>query len=368
MTTLIRQAELAGIILLVACGGTNQAPRIASPLGLETAADSLARQYGYWGDAPGASITVLVDTQVLVRKGYGQADLIEGRATTPTTNFRLASFTKQFTAMAILLVAQDGKLALDDSIGRFLTELPPSLSVMKVRQLLNHTSGLLDYEDLIPPEQTTQVSDMDVLNLLRAHDSTLFVPGDRFAYSNSGYVLLGLIVQQASGLRFADFLSQRVFVPLGMTRTVAFEDGISTIPERAYGYSRREGSMEWEFADQSVTSATLGDGGIYSSVEDLAKWARALDAGKLVRSDLLAQAFTPGRLNDGTLTDYGFGWFLREYEGRVSTHHTGSTTGFRTAIRRLPDQRITVIVLTNRDEGDPLKVADAMVDRVLESR
>jgi len=353
----------------LACGQAPQTAPAAAPVGsnIGAYADSLFRAYGD-SNGPGASVIVLQRGQVVFRKSYGEASLEEARAATPTTNYRLASVTKEFTAMATLLVAQDGGLSLDDSISRFFPELPPKLHAITVRNLLTHTSGLLDYEDFVPDTQTVQVHDSDVLRLLIIHDSVLFQPGERWQYSNSGYSMLALIVQKQSGKRFADFLAERIFRPLGMTRTVAFEEGISAVSERAYGYSRREGSAGWNRTDQSNTSAVLGDGGIYTSIDDMTHWAEALDAGKLVRADFLSQAFTPYRLNDGTSAKYGFGWYLAPFAGLPSTWHTGETRGFRNAIRRLPTEGITIIALTNRNEGDPIELVDSLAQRMLARR
>ncbi len=356
-----------GVSLCAVALGCGQAPRrapqpVASNIGAY--ADSLFRAYGD-SNGPGASVIVLQRGQVVFRKSYGEASLDERRAATPTTNYRLASVTKEFTAMATLLVAQDGGLSLDDSISKFFPELPPKLHAITVRNLLTHTSGLLDYEDFVPDTQTVQVHDSDVLRLLTIHDSVLFQPGERWQYSNSGYSMLALIVQKQSGKRFADFLAERIFRPLGMTHTVAFEEGISTVSERAYGYSRREGSSGWTRTDQSNTSAVLGDGGIYTSIDDMTRWAAALDAGKLVRADLLQQAFTPYRLNNGTSAKYGFGWYLAPFADLPSTYHTGETRGFRNAIRRLPTEGITIIALTNRNEGEPIELVDSLAQRML---
>jgi CubicO group peptidase (beta-lactamase class C family) len=366
--TLRSLKRVSSLVLLAACAGS-PAPKDAAPqpAALEAFADSLFRDYATPG-GPGASILVLQEGRLLLEKSYGLAELAQQRRATPNTNYRLASVTKQFTAMATLMVAQDGGLSLDDSITRFFPNLPPALHAITVRHLLTHTSGLVDYEDLIPDSQTAQVHDADVLALLETRDSVQFQPGTRFQYSNSGYALLSLIVAQRSGLGFADFLAQRIFRPVGMSATVAFENGISTVEDRAYGYGRQEGSAGWTPADQSVTSAVLGDGGIYSSVDDLRRWAAALDEGKLVRPDLRAQAFTSYRLTDGKETGYGFGWFVPPFAGRPSTFHTGVTHGFRNAIRRIPSERITVIALTNRDEGDPIVLVDRLAMRVLQGR
>ena len=220
----------------------------------------------YEGAVPGASLLVVRDGKAIIRRSYGLANLEGSVAATPETNFRLASVTKQFTATAILLLVQDGKLKLDDRIRKWLPSLPPAVDSVSITHLLTHTSGIVDYEDVIPEGTKTQVHDADVLRLLESQDSTYFKPGSSYRYSNSGYSLLSLIVERASGMTFAKFLNDRIFVPLGMTHTVAYEEGISTVANRAFGYTTKDG--KWTRKDQSVTSAVLGDGGIYSSIDD----------------------------------------------------------------------------------------------------
>ena len=186
--------------------------------------DALMRNYA--GDVPGAAVLVLRDGQAVVRASYGLADLETGTPTTPETNYRLASVTKQFTAASILLLAEDGRLTLDDRGRTWLPSLPKAAETVTIRHLLTHTSGLIDYEDVIPESFAGQVHDADVLRLLETQDRTYFRPGTGYRYSNSGYALLALIVQRASGKTFATFLRARIFHPLGLQNTVAHEEGI----------------------------------------------------------------------------------------------------------------------------------------------
>jgi CubicO group peptidase (beta-lactamase class C family) len=204
------------------------------------------------------------------------------------------------------------------------------------------------------------VLDKDVLSLLRSIDSVYFPPGAKFKYSNSGYSLLALIVESISGQSFAEFLKKNIFAPLGMNHTLAYQQGVSAVDHRAYGYSRTD--TGFVRTDQSVTSAVLGDGGIYSSVDDLFKWDQALYGESLVRSSLSEQAITPGILNDGSRTTYGFGWFIELHRQSTWYLHEGSTRGFRNAILRIPDQQFTVIILTNRNEGEPIQIARKIAD------
>jgi CubicO group peptidase (beta-lactamase class C family) len=290
------------------------------------------------------------------------ADLEHHVLATPATDYRLASMTKQFTAMATMLLVRDGRLSYDRPVRSVLPELPPAAAGVTIRHLLNHTSGLLDYEDLIPDTQTVQVSDQDVLRLLAARDSVYFPAGTKYRYSNSGYCLLALVIERVSGMAFADFLRQRIFAPLGMTRTLAHVAGRDTVPERAYGYTPDSG--RFVPSDQSVTSATLGDGGIYTSVEDLVQWDQALYTERLVDRASLTLATTPPTL-PGDSAQYGFGWFVDTYRGQRRWRHTGETSGFTNAIQRFPERHTTIIVLTNRNGGTPWTIAERIADLML---
>ena len=304
--------------------------------------DALMREYD--GDVPGASVLVIENGRAVVRRSYGLAD---GQTkSTPATNYRLASITKQFTAAAILALVDDGKLSLDDQAKRWLPSLPAAADGITIRHLLTHTSGLIDYEDVMAEGTTAQLHDADVLRLLESQDRTYFAPGSKYQYSNSGYALLALIVERVSGQTFATFLRERIFLPLGMQNTVAFEEGTSTVPNRAYGTPK----------DQSTTSAVLGDGGIYSSIDDLMKWDAAL------YDPRYEIAFAPRTKTDEPNVDYGFGWRISRHHGERMIWHSGETSGFRNVILRFPDRRLTVIVLTNRSEPKPYAAALAIAD------
>jgi CubicO group peptidase (beta-lactamase class C family) len=324
--------------------------------------DSLFSAYS-GSTVPGASVVVIADGRVVLRRAYGMADLERRVTATPETDYRLASVSKQFTAMAVMLLARDGKLRYDQPVRDFLPELPAAARPETIRHLLNHTSGLVDYEDLVPESRTAQLDDRDVLGLLATKDSAYFAAGSQYRYSNSGYVLLGLIVARASGLSFPEFLRTRIFQPLGMSATVAHVEGSDTVPRRSYGYSPRGGTFVQ--TDQSVTSATLGDGGIYANVDDLARWDQALERNTLIDSATMRLATTPPQLPAGAATEYGFGWFVDQYRGLKRWRHTGETSGFRNAILRFPDRRLTIVILTNRSSGEPQAIAERIADRLL---
>jgi CubicO group peptidase (beta-lactamase class C family) len=310
--------------------------------------DALMRAYE--GGAPGASVLVLHEGKSIVRRAYGCADLEHRVAAVPATNYRLASLTKQFTAAAVLLLIEESRLSLDASIRAWLPSLPAAADPMTLRHLLTHTSGILDYEDLIPAGRRSQLHDADVLQLLESQDRTYFPPGTSYRYSNSGYALLALAAAAAAGMDFASVLRTRIFEPLGMHRTAAHEEGVSTIAHRAFGYSERHG--QWVRTDQNLTSAVLGDGGIYSSVDDWEKWDGALSDDRLLRPESLRLAFTPATPTDDAAVQYGFGWRITG----DTVWHSGESIGFRNAVVRFPG-RLTVLVLTNRDEPGPYPIA-----------
>ncbi len=312
--------------------------------------DGLMQRYD--GRVPGAAVLVLKDGQPVFRRGYGLAVVEDGTPVSPATNFRLASVSKQFTAAAILLLAEDGRLSIDDPLKKWLPGLPAVADAMTLRQLLSHTSGLLDYEDLMDPADTRQVHDIDALHLLQKENRTYFAPGSSYRYSNSGYALLALVVGKASGNDFASFLRQRIFLPLGMTATFAHQDGVDEVPNRAYGYSQIDG--HWQRTDQSTTSAVLGDGGIYSSIDDLAKWDAALYDERLLRRASLQQAFSAATATpEPDVPHYGFGWRING----DALWHSGESIGFRNVIVRYPKQKLTVVVLSNRNDPEPYALA-----------
>lgn len=334
---------------------------------------------------PGAAVLVIKDGVAVFTRGYGVSNLRSLNRIDAHTNFRLASCTKQFTAMAVMLLVHDGKLHYEDRLTDIFPGFPDYGKSITIRNLLNHTSGLLDYEDLMaapapgtPPEEAPQIKDAGVLQLLQRQKTTKFPPGTKWEYSNSGYVVLGMVVERVSGQPFGQFLHDRIFVPLEMNQTVAYEKSKNTVTNRAYGHTHEGGA--WREMDQSPTSATLGDGGVYSSLDDLAKWDRALAQHTLLSEAEMKPAVTPVQVPDGSVREpdgrpaaYGFGWFLNPYQHHSRMWHYGETVGFRTTIQRFPEDKLTIIVLSNRDDLLPanlaLKVADLFLsphDRALQ--
>lgn len=323
--------------------------------------------------SPGLAVIVLRNGKPVFERGDGMANLETKTRIGTNTDFRLASFTKQFTATCIMLLVHDGKLSYDDTLMKIFPGFPAYGSTITVRMLLTHTSGLKDYEDLysaqFPGEddrKIPQIKDARILALMEHQSATDFPPGSQWRYSNTGYAMLAMMVEKITGKPFGEFLHERIFAPLGMSNTLAYEKGKNEVPHRALGYTKKDGA--WIEADQSSTSAVLGDGGIYSNVEDLAKWDRALRKHTLLTSAEMQAAFTPvkvpggAKTDDGSPTEYGFGWFLDPYKGRKRTWHSGTTTGFRTFVDRFVDEGLTIIILCNRDDLQPGKLADSVAD------
>ena len=315
---------------------------------------------------PGLAVLVTRDSLILLEYCAGMADLDPRIPIGSSTNFRLASVTKQFTASAVLMLAAQGSLSLEQSLTDIFPDFPPYGSSITLSHLLTHTSGLADYESLIPDTTTIPVLDRDVLRLLATQETTIFAPGTQFRYSNSGYALLALVVEKVSGMRFADFLREKIFVPLGMAGTLAFENGISTVENRAYGHSR-DGENEGVFleTDQSLTSSVLGDGGIYSSLEDLGRWAEELAHPTVLDPRLLAEAMSAQVATQIEGESYGYGWYVTERSGLRVIRHSGSTMGFRTELQRYPDLGLTIIVLANRADIAAMEIASRLADHII---
>lgn len=340
--------------------------------------------------SPGMAVLVRKNGRTVFDRGYGVTDLKTKTPIDARTGFRLASCTKQFTAMAVMLLVHDGKLRYDEPLTEIFPDFPAYGRSITIRNLLNHTSGLPDYEALMDqasqgqPSRWTadhQIQDAEVLKLLETEDHGKFTPGTKWSYSNSGYVMLGLIVAKVSGEPFEDFLHNRIFKPLKMRDTLAFVKGKNEVPRRAYGHSKQ--GEAFEETDQSATSATLGDGGVYSNLEDLARWDRALAHHTLLSEAEMQAALTPFKLPDGSAplwtsdpgdTDpqagkpvfYGFGWFLDPSNGRPRMWHYGETVGFKTAVERFTADKLTIVILCNRSDIDAAALATRVADVYLE--
>jgi CubicO group peptidase (beta-lactamase class C family) len=338
---------------------------------------------------PGLAILVKRGSDTYFEKGYGVREVGKPGAIDPSTNFRLASVTKQFTAMAIMLLVHDGKLRYEDRLTDIWPDFPEYGKQITVRQMLTHTSGLRDYETLMDVEEKArgprwsaehQIQDAEVLALLKAQTSGEFAAGTKWEYSNSGYVTLGLIVAKVSGMTYGDYLQRRLFGALRMNHTLVHVKGKNEVANRALGYTK-EGAV-FRATDQSPTSATLGDGGIYSNVQDLEKWNDALAKHTLLSQKEMLPAWTSAKKDDGSdyfgsnnssedkqaspvAIKYGFGWFLDTYRGHARQYHDGESIGFRSTIQRFVEGPVTIIILCNRTDLSPHELAEKITDLIL---
>lgn len=338
------------VMLLVYCSAKKDLESKIDDIFLEFNSDS----------KPGASVAVVKSGELIYQKGFGLANLVNKAKIEPKTNFRLASITKQFTALSILLLENAGKLSLDDKLTKFFPEFNHYADDIKIRNVLQHTSGLLDYEEFVNNEDTVQLKDKDVLQILVKQDSTYFKPGSKHRYSNSGYAVLAILVERLSHMSFAKFLEQKIFNPLDMNNSVAYEKGITRIPYRSLGYTKTD--TGFVNSDQSLTSAVLGDGGIYSSTIDLLKWDHEVNSPTLLPKEKFYKVFEKGKNSKGEEFDYGFGWRLDPYKNYFRPYHTGGTSGYSNIYMKIPKLDLTIIVLINIKNYDAKGYAERVAD------
>lgn len=333
-------------------------------------------------NAPGMAAMLVRNGSIEYRKVFGFANLESRTPITPDTQFLLASLTKQFTAMAIMILSERHKLQFDDSLAKFCPEFPAYARTITIRNLLNHTAGLTQYDDILgvkldenyfrsskSPPAAHELTAAEVLQLLSRQEKLRFPPGDKFEYSDSAYVVLGQIIERVTGERYAEFLKETIFDPLEMRETLVVDERKQKVPRLALGYAKRDG--KWRDITYSPENSVYGEDGIYSTINDLYKWDQALYTEKLVRRSTLEVAFTPGRNNEGKeiTTDvlprpssYGFGWFISSLHGEKVVEHSGGWSGYATHILRVPSRHVTAIVLTNSSNGDVPDIAEQMAE------
>lgn len=311
---------------------------------------------------PGVSLAVVRDGRVVKAKGYGLANIETKSPAAPDTVYEIGSLTKQFTAAAVMRLVEDGKISLDDSVAKYFTDAPATWKPITVRHLLQHTSGIQnhvavpDYLDVFKFTVTGKSFPARAELLKEFYKLPLeFEPGATWSYDNTGYYLLGIIVEKASGKDFWQFLDERIFKPLGM-RSTSSSDWRPIVARRAAGYQWTNGVFE----NRPVLPPFVGfsAGSLISTVEDLAKWDAALYTEKVLKRSSLAAMWTPARTKDGAMAsfDYGFGWFVEPYGKHRDIHHSGGTLGFSSVIHRFVDDKLTIIILTNH--------ADRMIDQM----
>ena len=344
-----------GVGILLALGlSLISAPRTNAGQDLDGRVDALVGAEIREQKIPGLALAVLRDGKAVKAQGYGMANVELDVAVKPETIFQTGSVGKQFTATAVMMLVEEGKVGLDDKLSKYLAGTPVSWKDVTVRNLLTHTSGIADYTD----DKYTKAGGLinlrgdyteEQLYQKLVHLPLDFETGTKWKYCNTGYVLLGFVIHKVTGKFYGDFLQERIFRPLGMsaTRIISERD---IVPNRASGYELVKG----EIKNQGWVSATLNttaDGALYTNVVDLGKWDAALYTEKLLKRGSFEQMWTPVKLKDGKTYPYGFGWFLKEANGHRLIEHDGAWQGFTMTISRYVDDRLTVIVMTNLNEG-----------------
>lgn len=310
------------------------------------------------GVQPGVAVMVIHNGEVVHQSGHGYADLERTIPIGPHSAFRLASVSKQFTAMAIMALAADGALSYEDPVSLYLPELAPYEGVT-IRHLLTHTGGLPEYYGVIDTGIRLP-SNADALKLLGKIARAEFVPGERHEYSNPGYDMLAPLVEAVSGMSFATFMQERVFRPAGMRGAVIYDLTRPAVPGRVFGYTPH--GEDYLLDDENPLNGIVGSGGMYATLHDFFMWDQALYGETLVSRPALDEAFSAAALNNGERVGYGFGWRIDEYEGRRRLRHGGSWVGFRTHIARYPDDDFSIVVLSNRADFRPEEYIDPITD------
>lgn len=355
----------AGLFALLLCPGlVTGAPDRDDALAARVGA-VMARWAG--PGSPGCAVGVVRSGDLVLAEGYGQADLERGVPITARSVFDIASTSKQFTAAVIVLLAQEGRLSLDDDVRRFVPEVPRYDAPVTIRQLLHHTSGLRDYTDLMAlagwqMEDWTTAD--QALAMIARQKELNFPPGSRYLYSNSGFFLLSVIAARAGGKPFPDLARERIFGPLGMTATHFHADHRQLVKDRAIGYAPRDGGWAISMSDWEQT----GDGSVLTTVEDLARWVGNFDDPVVGGKALVDELTRKGRLTTGEEIDYALGLRHAAYRGLEAVGHNGSWAGYRSSLLRFPSERTAVIVLCNAETADAGTIARTIADAALQGR
>ncbi|TPE46296.1 serine hydrolase domain-containing protein [Pontibacter mangrovi] len=310
---------------------------------LQSTMENLMRRH-IQDTSPGAVLLLAREGETVFLEAAGLADLGQKTTLTPHSTFRLASVSKQFTAMGVLLLAQQGMVNLQDQLSLFIPELAHFKGV-QLQHLLNHTSGLPDFEEFIPEHQARQLRDEDVLRLTAAQKTAFFAAGSMYRYSNTAYVLLGLLVERVSGIEYGEFLQKRMFEPLQMQNSILYS-ATATIPHRALGY-RRDETGHFILSDQTIGTATRGDGCIYTSAPDYLKWLTALEVSSLFNINDQLEKYSSS-IDPAKGWRYSMGWFMSEVgNGQLEYCHSGDTSGFTNLVIRLPRHKSQIICFSN---------------------
>lgn len=335
--------------------------------GAETTARALDRVFDAWRDTagPGCAVGVSQNGRVVYEHGYGMANLETDTPIRPSSIFHVASISKQFTAMAVMLLARDRKLSVDDNIRKYLPEIPDYGTPITIRHLLTHTSGLRDQWDLIGLSrgrfEENRITEADVMDIVPRQKALNFTPGAEYVYSNTGFTLLGVIVRRVTGQSLRDFAAERIFTPLGMGSTHFHDDYTMLVPGRTSAYARRGNGWRVSIPNYDVYGATS----LFTTVGDLLKWEANFDHPVVGDRALLDQMQTPAHLSNGDATTYGLGLAVGVYRGARVVEHGGADAGYRTYVGRFPEQALAIAVLCNAATANPTALARGVADAYL---
>jgi CubicO group peptidase (beta-lactamase class C family) len=335
--------------------------------------DKVDKLFAQWDTivTPGCALAIIKDGEIIYKRGYGMAKIEDGIVMTPSKIFDIGSVSKQFTATCIVMLIKEGKVSIDDDIRKYFPEMPKYEKPITVNHLIHHTSGLRDYNGLLElagfrPESDCPNVD-EALEVIFKQKKLNYAPGEEYSYTNTGYFLLGQIVERVSGKSLNEFAQERIFKPLGMKHTIYQDDHTQIIKDRATGYDQTDKGYKIDLSNWDET----GDGNVYTSVEDLYLWDQAFYNNKLGQ-DIMDMLHTVGALNNGKKIDYAFGLTVTEYKGLKVVEHGGSWAGFRAAIMRFPDQKFSAICLANLSDINPsglcFKVADIYLADLLKEK
>jgi CubicO group peptidase (beta-lactamase class C family) len=353
----MKQITVTTLLLFLLCSAS-----LAEP---QSVADKVDAIFAEWNttSSPGCALAVVKDGRIVYQHGYGMANLELGIAITPESVFDIGSVSKEITAMAMLLLVQDGKISLDDNIRKYLPEIPDYGNPITIRHMLHHTSGLRNYDDLFDLEgipEADLTTDRDALELTARQKGVNFKPGEEFLYSDTNFFLMSQIVKRVTGQTLRQFAQERIFGPLAMTSTHFHDDHTMIVPRRATGYAPHNGGG---FEMDMSNFEQLGDGSVMTTVEDLFKWDQNFDHPQVGGTQAIRQLTTPGKLNNGRTIPYGMGLFIDHYRGLNWIHHSGEWVGYRAAFSRFPDQHFSTILTCNCvGDMNPMGMAKQVAD------
>lgn len=357
-----RSAALSSLLLLLLAASGCAAARSGAPGTQPHPVDAVFARWNA-ADAPGCAVAVSEEGQVVLSRAYGMADLEHGVPNTASTVFEAGSVSKQLTAAAVVLLAQQGRLSLDDDVRKHVPEVPDYGTPITIRHLLNHTSGLRDWGGVVAiagwPRTTRVHTHAHVLQTISRQRSLNHQPGAEYAYTNSGYNLLTIIVERVSGRSLSDFSREHIFEPLGMTHTQWRDDFSRVVPHRAIAYrSGEERSWKMLMPFENV----YGNGGLLTTTGDLLRWTENLESGRVGGQHLIEEMHRQAHLNDGKQIGYAGGLFISSYRGTAEVYHSGSTAGYRAFLTRFPERQLAVAVLCNAAETNPTTLARRTAD------